>query len=235
MNRFFTVCVAFLAALLLPVAAFPLLAEAQNRTLTNPQVANTPPNDRQDSLPKKVPGLTDSQIRQIRSGNDDDILLSLVWFRGRVRSIGMPEANNAPSVVPYIVIWKDGSYLCGKIHGEDETTRPTEFYSGRMEKDKIEEIVNHLPKVFRAKPNASARHMDQTGTYYRLQVRSDEGVLDIMTRAGFDVHFYPNLEIFSADKTKDGTPVLLLEFAEMWKQCKKYLLKLCNELSGPPR
>lgn len=179
----------------------------------------------EDMLPKRIPGPSFAAM-ELGAKENKDILLSL-FFIG-----GLPSSRaEYLGFMPHLLIWTDGSFLSGKI--DNKTGRPVEFYTGRIEEDRIKEIVNRAQGGFRVKSNASASDLGPEASYFRLQIRSGDSVFAISTWEQFkNADVYPNHVVFSADQTKNGSPVLLPEFYENWKQCKKYLVELANELSS---
>ena len=176
----------------------------------------------EDTLPKKMPG----PDIELGVEKNEDILLSLFFVRSP-RAVTKQDVRN----VPYLIIWNDGSFLSRKI--DDKTKKPVEFYTGRIEKNEITKIVNKVQMGFRAKPNASVSDLGPEASYYKLQIRTGDNVFVINTWEQFgNAKSFKDYEVFSADQTKDNTPIFLPEFYEKWKQCKKYLFEISNKLSS---
>ena len=176
----------------------------------------------EDTLPKKMPG----PDIELGVEKNEGILLSLFFVRSP-RAVTKQDAR----IVPYLIIWNDGSFLSRKI--DDKTEKPVEFYTGRIEKNEITKIVNKVQMGFRAKPNASVSDLGPEASYYKLQIRTGDNVFVINTWEQFgNAKSFKDYEVFSADQTKDNTPIFLPEFYEKWKQCKKYLFEISNKLSS---
>ena len=185
----------------------------------------------EDTLPKKMPG----PDIELGVEKNEDILLSLFfvrdfWFTRTLEANAKSGEENARNV-PYLIIWNDGSFLSRKI--DDKTEKPVEFYTGRIEKNEITKIVSKVQMGFRAKPNASVSDIGPEASYYKLQIRTGDNVFVINTWEQFgNAKSFKDYEVFSADQTKDNTPIFLPEFYEKWKQCKKYLFEISNKLSS---
>jgi len=145
MNRIFTICVALIATLYLLVAAFPLLAEAQNRTLTNPQVANTPPPpDAKDVAPNHTIVLPSVPSRIMGDEN-----AAIVEHAPIVR-LWLDILDVRPEPTLFFALWRDGTIIW--LRSDDgrnlwRNGRNPEYFQSKISEKQVEDFLSAFDKV----------------------------------------------------------------------------------------
>ena len=132
MNRFFPVCVAFVAALLLPVAAFPLLTEATEP----PNAQNVAPN-RTVIIPFGYDALTAKQ-------GDTAIVGHAPILRAWVGT-----SRISPDPILLLALWRDGTIIWSKARDKnlDTSRNETEHFQTTITEKQVEDFLSAFDKV----------------------------------------------------------------------------------------
>ena len=175
-----------------------------------------------------------AQIPEEVNAGDIAISLSLQYSpmsrigRGRPLSEEIP-----PYFAPMVVIWEDGRILFGEYGEWDkEKLDWTWTYSrGKIDREVIDSLQKKVSDSYRlGKKNVHAWCYGPDASTFLLRTKFDGGYFTVNTWEEFNITRIERWRIIiGAKDTKDGKPVYLPEFYDIWKEVKKHILTTAGQ------